>query len=626
MHIPDRLFLCRFLICPALLSIMAHIAFPMVLILTLSWTDQTFLIKSDQICPSCFYQCLIDKIVILRIPVLDQRSLHRFLMGICWHIDLLHGPGVKAGVVHDGGQGRGGGVEVLHLLRIVAHIPDVLRQLHGLLHGRAGMAGHEIGHQELIHIVLLVQSKIFVHKPIVYRVPGLAHAAEHRIGHVLRGDLQLPGDVVLHQLPEEGVLGVGQKIVKANAAANEDLLDPGNFPELAQQRHIIAVVGVHILAGGGVEALPSAAGTLGHLLFAGRVPEVGGGAAHIVDVALEVRIFDHFFCLGQNGFVASHLDDTALVEGQGAEGAGAEAAPVGYQTEFDFLNGGDAPRLFIAGVIGTHVGKVVHRIHFGCGQGLLGRVLHHIFLPVGLGQPLGGERITVAVLDFEGLGVGALAFLQLLVAGQNNRGQAFVQLPALKDRAVDIGDVLHVHTGVQGVRNFHDAALTHAVHQQVRLGIQEDGTLHGIGPVVVVGQAAQAGLNAANENGHILVGLPDEIAVDDGGVVRALAHDAAGSEGVRLPAVPGDGIVVDHGVHVAAADQKAQPGATEDVDGLGVAPVRLRDDDHAVAVAFQNAADDGVAKGRVVYVGVANDVDKVRLRNAALQHFLLGDG
>ena len=77
-------------------------------------------------------------------------------------------------------------------------------------------------------------------------------------------------------------------------------------------------------------------------------------------------------------------------------------------------------------------------------------------------------------------------------------------------------------------------------------------------PVVVVGQAAQAGLNAANENGYILVGLPDEIAVDDGGVVRALAHDAAGSEGVRLPAVPGDGIVVDHGVHVAGAHQEGQ--------------------------------------------------------------------
>lgn len=49
MHIPDSLFLCRFLICPALFSIMAHIAFPMVLILTLSWTDQTisYQIRSD---------------------------------------------------------------------------------------------------------------------------------------------------------------------------------------------------------------------------------------------------------------------------------------------------------------------------------------------------------------------------------------------------------------------------------------------------------------------------------------------------------------------------------------------------------------------------------------------------
>ena len=55
-----------------------------------------------------------------------------------------------------------------------------------------------------------------------------------------------------------------------------------------------------------------------------------------------------------------------------------------------------------------------------------------------------------------------------------------------------------------------------------------------VGPVVVVGQTAQAGLDAADENGYILVGLADEIAVDHGGVVRALAHDAAGGEGSRF--------------------------------------------------------------------------------------------
>lgn len=80
MHIPDCLFLRRLLICPAFLSIIVHIAFPMIFILALSWTDQTFLIKSDQICPSCFYQGFIDEIVILRIAVLDQRTLHRLLM------------------------------------------------------------------------------------------------------------------------------------------------------------------------------------------------------------------------------------------------------------------------------------------------------------------------------------------------------------------------------------------------------------------------------------------------------------------------------------------------------------------------------------------------------------------
>ena len=77
-------------------------AFPMVLILTLSWTDQTFLIKSDKICPSCFYQCLIDKIVILRIPVLDQCALHCLLMRIDRDIDWLHISRINTCVIHTG--------------------------------------------------------------------------------------------------------------------------------------------------------------------------------------------------------------------------------------------------------------------------------------------------------------------------------------------------------------------------------------------------------------------------------------------------------------------------------------------------------------------------------------------
>ena len=139
-------------------------------------------------------------------------------------------------------------------------------------------------------------------------------------------------------------------------------------------------------------------------------------------------------------------------------------------------------------------------------------------------------------------------------------------------------------------------------------------------------QPAQTRLDAADEDGNVLVGLADEVAVDRGGVVRALAHDAAGGEGVGFPVVLGDGIVVDHGVHIAAGDQKAQPGTAENVDGFGIFPIRLRDDAHIVAVAFQNPADNGMAEGRMIDVSVADDVHKVAGVPPAVKHFPSGNG
>ena len=75
----------------------------------------------------------------------------------------------------------------------------------------------------------------------------------------------------------------------------------------------------------------------------GGLAEICRGAADIVNIALEGRIFRHVPRLGQDGFVASRLDDAALVEGQGAEAAAAEAAPVGDQAKFDLLQRRDAP-------------------------------------------------------------------------------------------------------------------------------------------------------------------------------------------------------------------------------------------------------------------------------------------
>ena len=442
---------------------------------------------------------------------------------------------------------------------------------------------------------------------------------------MLRGDLQLSGNVELHQFFKERVFLICQQVVKANTAANKNLFHAGNLSQLTQQRNIVRVVGFHVFAGGGIQALPSAAGTLRQLLFAGRMAEVGGGAAHIVDIALEILVLYHQFGLSEDAFMAPGLDNSTLMEGQSAEGAGTEAAPIGYKAEFNFLDGRHATGFFVAGMPSALIGQGVDCVHFLSGQGLLRRILNDKFLSVGLCQTLGGEGVAVAVLDFEALGVLALVGFQLIKGGQCNGGQAFVQLGCFKYGAVDIGDIFGFHAGVQRVCQLHDGLFAHAIHQNIGLRIQQNGTLQTFRPVIVMPQSAQGRLNAADEDGDILVGLADQIAINDGGIVRTLAHNAAGGESVGLALVFRDGIMVDHGVHIAAGYQKTQPGTAVNVDGLGVLPVGLGNNTDAVSVAFQHTADDGVAEGWVIYIGIADDIYKIALAPASVDHILFAD-
>ena len=62
-------------------------------------------------------QGFADEDMVLRVAVLDEGALHRLLMRVVRHVDLVHGQRVVPGVVHAGGDGARGRVEVLHLLR-----------------------------------------------------------------------------------------------------------------------------------------------------------------------------------------------------------------------------------------------------------------------------------------------------------------------------------------------------------------------------------------------------------------------------------------------------------------------------------------------------------------------------
>lgn len=141
-----------------------------------------------------------------------------------------------------------------------------------------------------------------------------------------------------------------------------------------------------------------------------------------------------------------------------------------------------------------------------------------------------------------------------------------------------------------------------------------------------MGQTAQARLDAADDDGGILKRLADEVAVDRDGTVGAVTLLAAGGIGVGVAAVLGHRIVVDHGVHVAGADEKAQAWLAKHRDAGRISPVGLADNAHLVTVCIEYAADDGHAKAGMVHVGVAADVDKVALVPAARVHIGAADG
>ena len=79
------------------------------------------------------------------------------------------------------------------------------------------------------------------------------------------------------------------------------------------------------------KALLLRARPLRHLLTAGRCTEVGCRTSDIMNISFEVRILCDQFCLFNDRFMTSRLNNSPLMEGEGAETASSETAPVADQ-------------------------------------------------------------------------------------------------------------------------------------------------------------------------------------------------------------------------------------------------------------------------------------------------------
>jgi len=118
-----------------------------------------------------------------------------------------------------------------------------------------------------------------------------------------------------------------------------------------------------------------------------------------------------------------------------------------------------------------------------------------------LGQHPGLPRAHVGVDGSEGLQEDSGLAAHRFKGGQAQRSGGQLLDAAERHRAADIAQRADRLPGAQPGSDFADRRLAHAVHQQVRLGVQEHRAAHLVVPVVVMRQAAQAGFDAAQDQG-----------------------------------------------------------------------------------------------------------------------------
>ena len=294
--------------------------------------NKALLTESYKIGAAGAQECLLDQLIICRIAVLDQSPLHGFFVRIPGNIDLVHlcgtcrsltgdfsclfpREGVQPRIVHTGGNSSGCRIKILHLFRHIAQLAYIFSQSDGIPERAAGMRRHEVRNNILVLACLFVHLLKGPDKFTVYIIPRLAHFRQHMIGDMFRGNPQLTADVVLAEFPQKSPVAVRKQVIKAEAGADKNLFYAGQGAELFEQGQVISVVDLQIGAGLREKTASVPAGTVGHLLFTGRCAELRGRTSDIINIALEIWLLQHLPCLLQDGLVAAHLYDAALVEG-----------------------------------------------------------------------------------------------------------------------------------------------------------------------------------------------------------------------------------------------------------------------------------------------------------------------
>ena len=647
--------------------------------------DQLVLARPDQVGAAHALQRLAQHRPAFRVVVAQERLVQPTLLLALddGHAFALVGDlaqRVLARVVHGSGRGHRRRVERLHLVGAEAVALEPQGQVHHVFVGGAGVGRDEVRDQVLLLARLFRELLEHALEAVVGADARLHHLVERAFLGMLRGNLQVAANVVGHQFAH--ILRRLDRQVVAQARGDQDLLNPrqgaGAAVELDQRR----VVGVEVRADAREHTGRLAAVGFDFGALAGDAVHVRSRPAEVGNDAGEAgHLVTDLFDFANDRVVGAVLDDPAFVLGDRAEGAATEAATHDVHREADHFVRRNT--LFaVRRMRNARVGHAEHVVHFfgghrngrrvepdvrfavalhhrpgiagvgfqvqhAVGVGVEHRVVAHLLegrqaddslVP---GHPRAVEQLhdlrlvgvfDLALLLLDGAGLGVLGVdvgvddLVDLARPVDPRGVDFIPalrgIPANERGTAHVGDALDRLTEGQALGDFDNGPLGVAVEQDVGAGVDQDRVADLVLPVVVVGDAAQRRLDAAEHDRHVLVGFLAALAVDQAGTVRPFAGQAAWGVGVVGADLLVGGVAVDHRVHVAGSDAEEQVRLAELHEVVFGLPVGLGDDPDAEALGFQQTADDRHAERRMVDVGVAGHDDDVAGVPAELIHLL----
>ena len=229
------------------------------------------------------------------------------------------------------------------------------------------------------------------------------------------------------------------------------------------------------------------------------------------------------------------------------------------------------------------------------------------------------SRYVVLAVERYSLGYLMLLLHHLMEGGAGDEGVSVLVIS-------QVGVALFQRVG-QELAQCDGGFLAHAIRYHVGLTVNEDAWTETLLPIVEVHHAPETGLDAAQYHRHIGIELPQNLGIDDGGVLWPHVVTAVGTVGIFASESSCGGVFVHHRVHAAGCNAEEQTWSSQALEVAVVSvPVGLRHYGHSQSLSLHYATYHRCSERRVIHIGIGAEEYHVSAIPAAQVHFASGGG